>query len=162
MCLPSCGAGHRNAVPPTVVHPCITNVYFSEDFKVGQNVAQYWNDVAPEVQWRRVINSWYDEVGDWSSADTPKFRYTSSSPGRSCRPTQTHTHLILYMNSRFPRHCVLNVTPCSLALANTSWGHAGFIFRVKLKGATLLQTALSTKFRITFLSQLRTELNSQW
>ena len=62
---------------------------------MGQNIAQYWNDVAPEVQWRRVIRSWYDEVGDWSSADTSKFRYTDSSPGRSCRPTQTHTHLTL-------------------------------------------------------------------
>lgn len=90
-------AGRKNAVPPTVVYPCITNVFFSEDFKVGQNVAQYWNDVAPEVQWRRVIRSWYDEVGDWSSEDTPKFRYTRSSPGRSCRPTQTHTHLNLCM-----------------------------------------------------------------
>jgi len=90
-------ARRKKAVPRTVVCPCITNVSFSEDFKVGQNVAQYWNDVAPEVQWQRVIRSWYDEVGDWSSEDTPKFRYTRSSPGRSCRPTQTHIHLNLCM-----------------------------------------------------------------
>jgi len=91
------GPGQKNAVPPTVVCACKTNVSFSEDFKVGQNVAQFWNDVAPEVQWRSVIRSWYDEVGDWSSEDTPQFRYTRSSPGRSCRLTQTHTHLILCM-----------------------------------------------------------------
>jgi hypothetical protein len=56
------------------------DVSSAEDFKVGQNIAQFWNNVGPEVQWATAIGSWYDEVSNWSSADTPKFRYRSCEP----------------------------------------------------------------------------------
>jgi hypothetical protein len=71
---------------------------FSEDFKVGQNIAQFWNDVAPETQWHRAIRNWYDEVSNWSSADTPKFRYTSFEPPLP-RPVQSRTCQTEYLNT---------------------------------------------------------------
>ncbi|GFG35859.1 hypothetical protein Cfor_07267 [Coptotermes formosanus] len=68
-----------------------------EDFKVGQNIAQLWNDMAPTVQWASVVHSWYDEVSNWSSSDTPKFRYRHTG-------TQTmtaHYTQVVWARSRF-------------------------------------------------------------
>ncbi|XP_069679048.1 venom allergen 5-like [Periplaneta americana] len=48
------------------------------DFKVGQNIAQYWNNLEPIVEWEKVIEGWYNEVGNWSADDTPKFIVTGN------------------------------------------------------------------------------------